>query len=248
MDLNFYLLYYSFNGNVSEVLRLISEGADVNSEDQYGRSSLFEALCKGHKHICEILIANGADVNHETNESSTCLMYASYKGHKEICELLIPNGADVNAVDQYGRSCLFHAIQGNRKEICKVLIANGADMNIVTNDGYSPFIFALNKDNKEICELLVANGVDWNQQKFSIFEKNPELFDLLLKAGPNTSSERIYAIMMNRKNVYKYMFESCKDLVLSEDEKTGLFNQGWNEFAESYALQKRKHILGAWTW
>lgn len=46
--------------NKEKVQLLISEGADVNAKDKYGRTPLYYAEKLGHKEIAELLRKHGA--------------------------------------------------------------------------------------------------------------------------------------------------------------------------------------------
>ena len=80
-------------GDLAEVERLLEAGADVNSQNNDGRTTLLLASDWGHSKIVELLLSAGADVNLQNDWDWTALMYASDRDHTEIVELLKNVGA-----------------------------------------------------------------------------------------------------------------------------------------------------------
>jgi len=78
------------NGDVAKVQALLAEGADVNYQDQYGRTALFSAAKRGHTEAVRILLTKGAEVNHKSKAGKTALSMADTKA---IAQLLKAAGA-----------------------------------------------------------------------------------------------------------------------------------------------------------
>ena len=88
-------------GNVSEMARLINEGADVNHEfEPYNETPAYVASEEGHHECLEKLIkpridgGKGADVNKARKNGRTPTYIACSNGHTECLTLLIESGAD----------------------------------------------------------------------------------------------------------------------------------------------------------
>ena len=145
-------------GNTATIEALIAKGADVNAQNNYGETPLFNAK---NKEIAELLIAKGADVNSRTIIGWTPLFNAK---NKEIAELLIAKGADVNAKEKDGTTPLSNAASSDSKEVAELLIAKGADVNAKNNAGWTPLHYAASGDSKDVTKLLIANGADVNAE------------------------------------------------------------------------------------
>ena len=60
---NISIINAAMNGNIETTKKAISDGADVNSKDEFGFTALHYTAWYGQKKIVELLIAKGADVN-----------------------------------------------------------------------------------------------------------------------------------------------------------------------------------------
>jgi uncharacterized protein len=72
---------------------LIEKGADLNIQDNSGRTALMLAIALNKKEIAKNLIMEGADINIKDNAGITALKQALDKQQSEIAKILIENGA-----------------------------------------------------------------------------------------------------------------------------------------------------------
>ena len=70
----------AWSGNEDIVKILIEAGANVNSIDKQGRTSLIAASYMGHYDIVEILLESGANVNHTDLDGRNALCVAALCG------------------------------------------------------------------------------------------------------------------------------------------------------------------------
>lgn len=56
---------------------LIENGADIETQDEFGSKPLHYAVYKGNKNIVKLLIENGTDVDCKNNYETTPLMIAA---------------------------------------------------------------------------------------------------------------------------------------------------------------------------
>ncbi len=114
------------DGNIDQVQQLLSQGADINSQNRMGWSLLRTAIQNRQQAVVEFLIAKGADVSAKDNSGQTPLLVAVNTGQKNIVELLITKGADVNVMGGRGDNALSLAKKRRNTEIVELLLEHGA--------------------------------------------------------------------------------------------------------------------------
>ena len=112
------------NGNVTEVTRLLKNGADPDAHDSVRNTALIFAARDGRLEIAERLIAHGASVDWIDAERVTALILAAYKNHPAIARLLLKHGANTEVRDQWNRTALDYAQRrGKDDAIARMLTA-----------------------------------------------------------------------------------------------------------------------------
>ena len=97
------------SGDLTEVERLLNEGADVGARDQFGNTPLHVACYHGHTDIVRLLLERGADVGARDQFGDTPLHLACEWCAYNTIEILIERGADVGAQGEDGRTPLDYA-------------------------------------------------------------------------------------------------------------------------------------------
>jgi len=116
------LLNAAANGKLNLVKDLVSKGADVNHQDDYGWTALMIAAWNRHLDIVKYLVKEGkANVNIENKYGYTALMKAARNGYLDIVEYLVKAGANVDQQDQYGDTASTLAARKNHLNIVKIL-------------------------------------------------------------------------------------------------------------------------------
>ena len=82
--------------NVECVKMLLNQGADANTCDSRGKTSLMYAAWIDNAECIGVLLEAGADVNMSDARGITALMEASSAGNSVCAEKLLKAGADVN--------------------------------------------------------------------------------------------------------------------------------------------------------
>ena len=90
------LHYAADKGNLPAIKALIMNGADINEQENSGRTPLFLAAMSGEIEAVEMLIQMGADINigDDWQGGRTPLDYAKEDGREDIAELLLKHGAE----------------------------------------------------------------------------------------------------------------------------------------------------------
>ena len=79
------------DGSVHQLL--LEHGADINTQNRFGVTALYDASCSGALEIVRVLLAHGADVEVKYNDGQTALQVAAKEGHDEVVQLLREYGA-----------------------------------------------------------------------------------------------------------------------------------------------------------
>jgi ankyrin repeat protein len=94
------------HGNLSEVKRLLSAGADPNVPNYRGLTPLHQAAYWGELNIAKELLIAGANPKATNGRGWTPLHSASLSaglsGRRHVIQLLLKLGADPHAIDKYG--------------------------------------------------------------------------------------------------------------------------------------------------
>jgi hypothetical protein len=115
------------DGDIDQVKKQISSGADVNTKNRMSWTLLHTAIRNKRTEIAQLLIDKGADVNARDNRGRTPLHFAVESGQKDIVETLIAKGSDVNVMDSRADNALSLAKKNEQKEIADLLIKHGAE-------------------------------------------------------------------------------------------------------------------------
>ena len=191
------LLLSVSEGNINAVQLLLSEGADVNNNDQgvflytacsngdtdmtalllknkaqidlkfKGWSSLTIASYKNHIAVVELLLKNNANVDLKNNDGKSALYVASQEGHDEVTKLLLDNGANVDLQTEDGTSSLFIASQNRHVEVVKLLLEKRAKVDLQRNSGASALFVASQNGHVEVVKLLLEKRAKVDLQRNS---------------------------------------------------------------------------------
>ena len=188
--------------NISEVEKVLDEGADINQQDEKGFTALMWLCLTSSDEKCretaKLLIDKGADVNIKAKNGSTALIEAAGNSY-EIFKLLLAKGAEIKAKrnDQSGAfyQCMLGIIyyDYDHLEMAKYLLENGASVDEAPvsggGEGSTPLIYAARANKPDIAKFLIENGANVNaknkkdQTPLSLAEGKPEMINLLKENG-----------------------------------------------------------------
>ncbi|XP_069095025.1 protein phosphatase 1 regulatory subunit 12B isoform X2 [Pleurodeles waltl] len=105
------------SGDTEEVKRLLARGADINTANVDGLTSLHQACIDENLDMVKFLVESGADVNQQDNEGWTPLHAVASCGYLNIAEYLISHGANVAPVNSEGEVPLDLAEEATMKDL-----------------------------------------------------------------------------------------------------------------------------------
>lgn len=171
-------------GRVSDVERLIEDGAMVEARDTWGRTPLMLAACCGHYDVMDLLIKRGASVEAQDEAGNTPLMHAVIGRDKKSVEFLLAQGCSVNVKNNKGKTPLILvALFGEKDQehiateeiftspkfpkdalITDLLIRKGACIDEKDNEGQTALLNAVRYNNRLVAQLLLARGANPNEK------------------------------------------------------------------------------------
>lgn len=187
------LLHNAVEGDHIDIVKLLIErGADVEVENGFGETPLFETAVHDRPEVAEFLIQNGADYKRTFEFGDRSLLHVA-ASHNSIMTgiVLINHGLDLNALNDEDDTLLHVAAHWNHRPIADLLILHGAKVDLWIAAGLC---------DREMAQSLLDQGADINDTE--IFEKTPlhsmvdweredsVEFMLSLGADPNVKDSR----------------------------------------------------------
>ena len=152
--------------NVNATRKLLNNGANVNQNNENGRSPLMQASLLGNSELVKLLLAKGADVNKADKDGNTPLYMASSEGHAKVVKVLLSaRGIDVNKADKYGLTALHRASMEGFWAVTRLLLsAPGIQVNKENIAGSTPLYLASYYGRTKVVKVLLsARGIDVNK-------------------------------------------------------------------------------------
>jgi ankyrin repeat protein len=211
--IDYNLLVASQKGYVSEIEKLISQGADVEAEYSEGITPIIVAVSHNRLNAVKVLLKNDADPNKSTTKGQTALLIAVKSQitdlvtalrndlgtnfqFLEIAEVLIRSGADINFQDFAGVTPLNYASIYGLFDFVDLLLYYGADIDKKANDGTSPLMSAIWAGYADIADLLIKNGAN-------IEARDKMGFTPFLVAGQNGDTLMLNHLIKNGVDIYE---------------------------------------------
>ena len=156
-------------GHTDIVQYLVSEGAPVNAQNEYGVTSLMCACHNKHSKIAYILLNHGADPNMQNHNNSTALHSACCNQMTVGVELLLAHGADpslrgIRKATPLICACVEKSGCMKDPSILVLLLSAGADPNAEDEECFTALIIAANCGYKDGITILLNAGANVNIQ------------------------------------------------------------------------------------
>jgi ankyrin repeat protein len=158
--LNYNLIIAVSKGYTSEIDRLISKGADVNTETIDHATPLIFAVTNNDSEAVKTILKYNPLLDQITLSSETPLIIAVKKDNPDICEKLIRAGADVDLTDKNGATPLHIASLNGFLEIADLLLYYNASIDQKSDEGLTPLLAAIMAGYIDVADLLIQNGAN----------------------------------------------------------------------------------------
>lgn len=138
------MLTAAFDGDLTTVEKLVSQGADINYTDNWGNFAMFAAAWEGNIKALDLFYNLGAKISFD---DANLLCNAAYNGKVNSVKWLLDKGENANfSFTTTGENALHYTISktsemDNRVDIVRGLIAAGIDVNKKTLAGKSTLCF-----------------------------------------------------------------------------------------------------------
>ena len=159
------LMHAVENGKAETVEELLKYGADVNTTDKFGNTTLMTSVKVGSQPIFQLLVSHGANVNTENDKGETALSLAVSQNHVEY-ERVQSNG---QKMQKHILNEEF-SLEGSSLMVY-MLLRKGAHLH-ETKSGLNPCTIHLTSaefknPNPMVLKLLDAGGAKENMKEFS---------------------------------------------------------------------------------
>jgi serine/threonine-protein phosphatase 6 regulatory ankyrin repeat subunit B len=183
-------------------LKAISDGADVNIMGRHGRTPLMKAANFGSLPVVDALLAHGADVHTRTSGGGTALHFAAGGGtyrhsnprefriRPQILARMLAAGGDVHARDSEEMTPLLAACRTGSTELIAMLIEHGAELDVKNRRNDTCLSLATKMEHDQLVMWLIREQAQdaSNALRYAAFNKDAELFQLLLDEGADLSA------------------------------------------------------------
>lgn len=185
------------DSDTERIEQMIQAGANINAQDQSGRTATMIATYNNDLTSAKVLIKAGADVNIQDDMKNTPFLYAGAEGYLDILKLTIEAGADPAITNRYGGTALIPASEHGYVDVVQELLTQtSVDVDHVNELGWTALLEAIilndgNSLQQETIQLLIDHGADVNisdrdgVSPLSHAKNNgfKEIEDILVRAG-----------------------------------------------------------------
>ena len=188
--------------------------AEVNLQDQNGKTPLSLATSHGNIAIVELLLKTGqAKVNLQNQNGKTPFSLAAEYGHLAIAKLLLETGqAEFNSKNCYGKTPLLIAAEKGHPAIVKLLLeTEKVDVDSRDDCGRTPVSYAAKWGHREAAKLLLETG------KVDI-ESRDHLGRTPLSYAAGREKALFYAAEREKEEIAKLLLETGKVDADSRDD------------------------------
>ena len=237
------------------VFELQSQGLDLNTTDDEGKTAVFYA---NQNHKIEVLcrlINCDAKFNLDEIDGKAALFHAAKEGYyAELVFELESQGLDLNITDDEGKTAVFYANQNHNMDPLCELIERGAKFNLDEIDGKAALFHAAKMDMQEVVKPLYDAGLDLNvtdnDGKTVVFYCHNDFLDALIAVDEVLVNARdaygrtplFYAVRDDNTTKARHLIEKGGNLQLKDNCHLSIFS-----FFIEYCISKNIEALQLFT-
>ena len=154
--------------DVTTIKHLLTQNADINARDPYGRTPLMVAVFAHNHTAARVFMAAAANSDLLENDKYDALTIAAVEGDTKMVKLLIAKGAKTGLVTSiYDGTALIAAAHLGHVGVVKALIAGKAPLDHVNNLDWTALIEAIvlgngGENHTKIVRALAGAGANVN--------------------------------------------------------------------------------------
>ncbi len=206
------------NISLQELNTLISQGADINVQNQNGLTPFMEFARYNRVDCMELSYAAGIDLNEKDKKGKSAFIHTLRYCSLEAMNFLIEKKANINTQGRNGETVLMWAARTIHVHCIKLFINAGADVNIQDKFGRTALMYLIQKwpkkGSKKALDLLMSNGAD-----ITLKDKNGKrAIDYAKKINSPELIKKIETIATQKlfKKIWNsHHFEEIKNLIAS---------------------------------
>ncbi|GFR15221.1 hypothetical protein TNCT_287101 [Trichonephila clavata] len=225
------------NGNLSNLIILLENGVDVNSEDYEGRRPIHYAAENGNNAILGTLLTKGAVYNPlDYNEKQPLQLTSNTeikrllisvensfrdlkKGNYQMVDNYISQGSKIiNAKDKNGHTLLHWAASLGNQNVIQRLLDAGAEIDQISVKGNTPLHIAVSNGHKEIVESLLQSARRDNRNAFINAKTTNRGITALHAAAENGDSKIVTVLLRNGAKYNALTHDGETAIQLSKDQ------------------------------
>ncbi|CAO3659485.1 unnamed protein product [Umbelopsis ramanniana] len=180
-------------GRVDVVSLLLECGADIEIDDEYGRTPLF--LAAKYPDLVAVLINRGASMEARSVRGYTPIHYYTALGHLKSLRLLLNMNCNIASLDDGSQTALHHAAKANDVKTTELLVNRGIDLDAWDCEGYTAVHLAIQRNYIDIVKVIVKKGFDIDASDYRISKRTvltmaielerEEIAEVLINHGAN---------------------------------------------------------------
>jgi ankyrin repeat protein len=225
------------SGNISMVMLLLHNGADIGEINERGQTSLHVATLNGDLEMAQVLLDMGIDIEAKDNNNMTAFYHAARTGNKAIFRILLQQNASPSIIERNkeGNTVLHKASSSGNEGIVRLLVDRlvelDANVDTLDNDQRTALYRAALNGHSATVALLLGAGADslgGPESSISAHQRknyhpsaleaavrlgHEAVVDLLLVAGSKLTSSGIYwAVERGHEKIMKKLVAAGADV------------------------------------